>query len=172
MACTQYVASIETGTRLALDSRADQGMRLITLANDMIRIERVLKGVKMRIHIPAQAYCGVTLQIRTRQEGDVYEVKLAHRDPELSVFLEASKDRQQAEDLRRQWMDFFVRPEREKHLALVTSGDTKAIPSKPRRRCMTTVAKRRPRRLARRKGGNRENLAIIRRGEREIICYE
>jgi hypothetical protein len=172
MACTQHIARIETNKRLALDSRADEGMRLITLANDMIRIERVLKGVKMRIHIPAQAYCGVTLQARTRQDGDVYEIKLAHQDPDLSVFLEASNDRQQAEDLRRQWADFFVRPDPESRLGLVASADEKLSPSKPRRRCMTTVAKRRPRRAIRRKPGNHHNLAIIRRGEREIICYE
>jgi hypothetical protein len=172
MACTQHVASIETGTRFALDSRADQGMRLITLANDMIRIERVLKGVKMRIHIPAQAYCGVMLQTRERQEGTVYEIKLTHSDPELSVFLEASKDRQMAEDLRQQWADFFVPPDPGNNVAFAASADAKPILSKARRRCMTTVAKRRPRRLARRKAGNHSNLAIIRRGEREIICYE
>jgi hypothetical protein len=91
MACTQHVAHIETGSRLALDARADQGMRLITL--------------------------------------------------ESPIPFDGAAD-----------------------------GKTR-LPT-PRRRCMTTVAKRRPRRLARRKPGNRENLAIIRRDEREIICYE
>jgi Family of unknown function (DUF6101) len=126
----------------------------------------------MRIHIPAQAYCGVTLQTRMRQEGNVYEIKLAHPDPDLSVFLEASKDKQEAEDLRQQWTDFFVLPAPKTRLALVSSSDENTRLPKARRRCMTTVAKRRPRRLARRKGGNRENLAIVRRDEREIICYE
>jgi hypothetical protein len=172
MACTQHVASIETGSRLALDARADQGMRLITLANDMIRIERVLKGVKMRIHIPAQAYRGVMLQTRERQEGNVYEIRLMHPDPELSVFLEASKDRQKAEDLRQLWADFFARPDLESRLTFAASAEEKPIAPKARRRCMTTVAKRRPRRVMRRKPGNHDNLATIRRGEREIICYE
>jgi hypothetical protein len=172
MACTQHVAHIEAVSRLALDTRADQGMRLITLANDMIRIERVLKGVKMRIHVPAQAYCGVTLMTRARQEGDIYEIKLAHPDPDLSVFLEASNDKEQAEDLRRQWTDFFVQPVPESPVPFAGAADVKTSLPKARRRCMTTVAKRRPRRVMRRKSGNRENLATVRRDEREIICYE
>ncbi len=65
-------------------------------------------------------------------------------------------------DLWQQWAEFF---------ATVTLEEKAGLP-KTRRRCWTTVAQRRPRRVLRRKPGNRGNLAIVRSGEREIICYE
>jgi hypothetical protein len=172
MARTRHVTGIETGSRVALDARADQGMRLITLSNEMIRIERVLKGVKMRIYIPARAYCGIMLTTRALPEGDIYEIRLAHADPDFSVFLQASKDKGQAEYLCQQWSNFFMRPDPEGPYPFTAAAKPKTQLPKARRRCMTTIAKRRPRRPAFRKPGNRANLAIVRRGEREIICYE
>jgi len=161
---------MNTSLRVAKDARADHGTRKVTLTSDMIRIERVLNGVKMRVHIPAKIYQGVSLLISQRPEGETYRIELAHRDPDLSVFLEAPKNKQEADDRQRLWADFFAKPLLESTLA---SEERKELfVSVPRRRCMTSVAKRRPHRLARRKHRNRENLAIIHNDEREIICYE
>jgi hypothetical protein len=136
----------------------------------MILIERVLNGMKMRVHIPAKVYRGVRLVLSERPEGETFQIELAHRDPDLNVCLEASKDRQEAEDRQRLWAHFFTQPMLD---SIFAPEDQKELfSSAPRRRCMTSVAKRRPRRLARRRVGNRENLAIIHSDEREIICYE
>jgi hypothetical protein len=164
---------MNTSMRIAKDARADHGTRRVTLTNNMIHIERVLHGVKMRVHIPAKVYQGVRLLINERLEGDTYQIELAHHDPDLSVVLDASQDRQEAEDRQRIWAHFFEQPLLESAPAPIAAEDQKELfISAPRRRCMTHVAKRRPRRLARRKHGNRENLAIVHSDEREIICYE
>jgi hypothetical protein len=173
MARLQYATQIETSSRFNPDARADHGTRRITLTPNAIHIERSLNGMKMRLQVSAKLYQGVALLVQDRPEGTIYELKLAHRDAELGIFLEALSDKQEAEDRQRQWAVFFARPALDNAFAPIESEDQNTIfLSAPRRRCMTTVAKRRPRRLARRKAGNRENLGIVRQGEREIICYE
>jgi hypothetical protein len=173
MSRPQNATQIETSSRFDKDARADHGTRRIVLTPSAIQIERSLNGMKMRVHVPAKVYQGVTLLVQDRPEGEVYELQLAHRDTDLCVLLEASHNKQEAEDHQRQWATYFARP--------ILGGDaTPAVSneqpdiflSTPRRRCMTSVAKRRPRRLARRKPGNRENLTITRQGEHEIISYE
>jgi len=139
----------------------------------MIHIERVLKGVKMHVHIPSRIYEGVTLLTREAPGGNIYEIALAHRDPDLSVSLVTAQDKSEAEDLQQRWAQFFVRPVLDESFNPAESDDPTGLflPS-PRRRCMTHIAKRRPRRFARRTNRNLENLGTVRRGEREIICYE
>jgi len=172
MAYPQAAARIKSGPHLAQDARADHGTRLITLRHDMIQIERVLSGMKMRVHVPAQIYIGVALIACDGPDGTAYEIKLSHRDPELSILLETSADRQEAENLRLEWAAFFGRPVLDSNLTFAGADAQKQPAFIPRRRCMTLVAKRRPRRALSRKPGNRENLLIVRRDEREIICYE
>ncbi len=177
MACPQSASRIETGTHLAHDTRADHGTRLVTLTSSMIHIERVLRGMKMRVRVPTEVYAGVLLIAQRRPEGEIYEIKLSHRDPDLCVLLGASMDKQKAEELRSQWAVFFARPTLESdpdapNASMSKPATRRAKTPEARRRCMTAVAKRRPRRIIRRKPGNRENLTIIRRDEREIICYE
>jgi len=161
---------MNTSARIAKDARADHGTRKVTFTSDMIHIERVFDGMKMHVHIPAKVYQGVRLLISEHPDGKTYQVELAHRDPDLNLCLDAAQDKQEAEDHQRQWADFFAKPLLESAIA---PGDWKELfILVPRRRCMTSVAKRRPRRFARRKPGNRENLAIVHCDEREIICYE
>jgi hypothetical protein len=171
MASSNHAASNESSLRVANDPRADHGTRQISIAANMIHIERVLNGVKMRVRIPSHIYEGVTLLAREEPEGNIYEIALAHRDPDLSVSLDTLKDKDAATDLQQQWAQFFVRPVLDKGIAQAETTDPTSI-SAPRRRCMTHVAKRRPRLLARRKNRNLENLEIVWRDEREIICYE
>ncbi len=85
MACPNQV---ETFYRIAADPRADHGTRAIALAPDTIRIERLLQGVKMRIHVPVAAYRGVLLAARPDGDGEAYEIKLMHRDSDLCVTLD------------------------------------------------------------------------------------
>jgi len=172
MAHPQAAARIKPGSYFAQDARADHGTRLITLRQDMIQIERALNGMKMRVHVPAQIYTGVTLTDCDGPDGKTYEIKLSHRDPELSVLLETAPERQEAENLRLEWAAFFSRPVLDSDLSVLNVSAQKKPAFLPRRRCMTMVAKRRPRRAMSRKPGNRENLSIVRRDEREIICYE
>ncbi len=161
---------INTGSRVGNDARADHGTRRVTLGTDMILIERVLNGMRMRVQIPAEVYQGVRLLVGGYPESEIYQIEFAHRDPDLSVCLETLKDKREAESRAQLWAHFFARPLLKSTL---TPEDWKELfISAPRRRCMTSVAKRRPRLLARRKQGNRENLATIHNDEREIICYE
>jgi hypothetical protein len=173
MAHSQSAARFETAAHMAFDSRADQGTRWVKVTPDAIQIDRVLSGMKMHIHVPTEAYLGISLNMRDLGQCLIYEIGLAHRDPELSVTLESTDDRLFAMRLCQQWSVYLNQPVLGAlGLSLSLASESPLTAAEPRRRCMTAVAKRRPRRLARRKGGNLGNLGMVRRGEREIICYE
>jgi len=171
MALANFATAHQTSARRAEDSRADQGLRWVTVARDLVQIERTVSGMKMRIHVPMEAYVGVTLRPVTSGNTTTYDVKLVHRDAELSVLLESLNDEAAAKALWLQWADYLGRTALDNGMTSQAVADT-LRPQQPRRRCMTAVDKRRPRRALRRKPGNRENLGIIRGSEDEIISYE
>jgi len=164
-------ARTETGARRAEDSRADQGLRWVTVTPDLVQIERRVGGVKMRIHVPMEAYAGVTLRKLTAQGQTAYEVRLVHRDAELGVLLETSNDETLANELQRKWADDLGRPALENGFGSQAVADT-SRQQQPRRRCMTAIDKRRPHRVLRRKPGNPENLDLVRCTEDEITSYD
>ena len=78
------------------DARADQCRRDVTLSRDRVTIDRNYRGIAMRLSVPMSAYQGVCVAVRTTEDGGfVYELRLDHRDPELSVTLaEAREERE------------------------------------------------------------------------------
>jgi len=160
-------ARLDTGARRAEDSRADQSQRWVTVLPDFIQIDRVVHGVKMRITVPMEAYVGIGVRILDTS----FEIRLVHRDADLSVTLECVDDEALAKSLWQLWATHLDRPMLESGMGSQAVADT-LRPQQPRRRCMTAIDKRRPRRALRRKPGNHENLGLIRSSEDEIISYE
>ena len=78
------------------DAPADQCRRNVTLSRDRVTIDRNYRGIAMRLSVPMSAYRGVCVAVRASEDGGfVYELRLDHRDPELSVTLaEAREERE------------------------------------------------------------------------------
>ena len=94
----------------AHDARADGGYRMILLAPRRITIMRCLRGVKMHLQVPVENYEGVVLAHEERPSGRFFSVRLAHRDPELSVTLRTASNRGESTDAWRQWAAYFTMP--------------------------------------------------------------
>ena len=68
------------------DPRADGRRRVVLLARDRVVIARSVAGVFMHIAMAPNAYRGVVLRLTAlRDDGFHYEIRLAHRDPDLCV---------------------------------------------------------------------------------------
>lgn len=166
----------EIQTQAALDARADGGRRMILLASRCITIKRRLRGVKMHLRVPVESYVGVVLAREDHPSGTVFSIRLAHRDPELTITLRAEKNRRASIDAWRQWAAFFALP------ALIegAGGRWEVIDSVPLTAIGSMAAPHRSGPLSRR----RRRLALCRknsrfggpaklfRGERVIISYE
>jgi Family of unknown function (DUF6101) len=157
------------------DPRADGRRRVVLLARDRVVIARSVAGVFMHIAMAPNAYRGVVLRLTTlRDDGFHYEIRLAHRDPDLCVTLQESSDDSEIQAEWRLWAKFLGLPtlvEREEgraepegaRLGEIAIADARA------RRHGKTITGRRPRFLMRRKTGrpdpDRPSLA----GAREIF---
>jgi len=141
------------------DPRSDTGWRLVDVRREAVAIRRIVAGVPMAIRVPSAAYQGVALRLTGLEDGRFrYEVKLLHRDPDLSVPLAEGEDQASAETQWRDWVRFLGLP------ALVGRTESgvmqvnidgvdleRRVPS-PRRRSGVHRS-RRPRFLTRRKVG-------------------
>jgi hypothetical protein len=170
MRLTSIVSGVpdEIQARAAHDARADGGRRMILLASRCITITRRLQGVKMHLRVPVQSYAGVVLAREEDPSGTLFSVRLAHRDPELSVTLRAERNRRASIDAWRQWAAYFAMP------ALVETGGglweiidpeslsgTAPSPALPRLH-IRALPKRRPRlasRTKRARSGRHVNLS-------------
>jgi len=105
---TQHSLRIE-----ACDPRSDSRRRVIDVDREAVVIRRAVAGVQMAIRVLSSAYRGVALRI-TRlelEEGRFhYEVKLLHRDPDLSVPLAEGEDKAAVEAQWREWVRFLGLP--------------------------------------------------------------
>ena len=71
----------------------------------------MVAGVSMAIRIDPSAYRGVALRVAGLEDGRFhYEVKLLHRDPDLSVPLAEGEDVAAAEAQWREWVGFLGLP--------------------------------------------------------------
>ncbi|HUI19712.1 MAG TPA: DUF6101 family protein [Methylocella sp.] len=100
----------EIQARSAHDPRADGGHRVILVASRCITIKRDLQGVKMHLRVPVESYTGVVLVEQEHPAGAFFSIRLAHRDPELSVILRAARNRRAGIDAWRQWAAYFAVP--------------------------------------------------------------
>ena len=95
----------------ACDPRSDNRRRVVDVAREAITIRRVVAGVSMAIRVEPRAYRGVALRITGLVDGRFhYEVRLAHRDPDLSVPLGEGEDLVAIEAQWRGWVAFLRLP--------------------------------------------------------------
>ena len=157
------------------DPRADGRRRVVLLARDRVEIARSVSGVFMHIAMAPNAYRGVVLRLSAmRDDAFHYEIRLAHRDPDLSVTLHEADDDTEIQAEWRLWAKFLGLPtlvEREEgsdelegaHMGAVAFAGTLA------RRRGKTILSRRPRFLARRKTGRPDDGGACFAGAREIF---
>ena len=155
---------------VASDARADRGRRDIAVGKQCVTIRRCFKGIDMRLSLAVSTYRGVALCLVSGQDGSlIYQVRLVHRDAELSIILEeALNDLDIAADWRL-WARVLALPllvEREIGCfePAVPHSATGAPPRRKR------LLKRRPRFLARRTAGDPRRSQELHAGEREIIA--
>jgi hypothetical protein len=159
----------------ASDPRADGRRRVVLLARDRVVIARSVAGVFMHIAMAPNAYRGVVLRLNALTD-DVfhYEIRLTHRDPDLSVTLHEAIDDSEIQSEWRLWARFLGLPtlvEREEgraepedaHLGEIAIAATLA------RRHGKTINSRRPRFLVRRKTGRLDPDRASLKGAREIF---
>ncbi len=155
------------------DARADGGKRVVRLTRRDILISRRLAGISMTIAVPVSAYRGVALAVEAASEGGAaYRLSLTHSDPELDIVLVETRDSSTAAADWKYWASVLALPRLYKDNGEIQSVDRSKRTGPFRRPRNASVAKRRPRFLARRKTGQLLRKNTIFAGEREIICYE
>jgi hypothetical protein len=157
------------------DPRADGRRRVVVVARDRVLIARSVGGVFMHIAMTPTDYSGVVLRLNAMRDNVFhYEIRLAHRDPDLSVTLQEASDDCEIQADWRLWAKFLGLPalvEREEgrmepeaaHMGEVAFAATLA------RRRGKTITGRRPRFLARRKTGRSDPDRASLAGAREIF---
>jgi hypothetical protein len=157
------------------DPRADGGRRVVRVTRNGVLIERRLKGVAMTIGVPFTAYRGVALAVEGEPASGfaAYRLSLSHADPDLEVLLSETKDSGAAAADWKYWSFLLDLPR-----VASQNGEVAPLPARKRKTGLArrsnnaTLAKRRPRFLARRKRGEAARAGQVFRGEREIIGYE
>ncbi len=95
----------------AFDARSDNRRRIVEVARETVTIRRAVAGVAMAIRVESRAYRGVALRVTGLEDGRFYyEVRLAHRDPDLSVPLGEGEDLAAVEAQWREWVAFLRLP--------------------------------------------------------------
>ncbi|HUB64079.1 MAG TPA: DUF6101 family protein [Methylocella sp.] len=154
-----FDAPDEIHARAAHDARADDGRRMIFLAPRCVTIKRRLRGMKMHLRVPVESYAGVLLAREEHPAGASFSVRLAHRDPDLSVILLTAGHQSASVDAWHQWAAYFAMPE----LIEGGSGHWKNVdplpfaricppPARPRRRAGALFKRRHHRGLSHNRG--------------------
>ena len=143
----------------AHDIRADGGVRQIELHRERVVLRRALHGMQMAVNVRVRDFLGVAL----RGIDDTQMLVLAHRDPSLTIPLCVSSDRDEITTAWRMWSDIFGLPQ---------LPEDKVPEPAQRRRRHNAIRARRPKFLARRRGGDLLNPANLHQGEREIIARD
>jgi hypothetical protein len=158
------------------DRRADGGARRIRVTREDVLISRRFSGVSMVISVPVTAYCGVALEVQPADDGSPrYVLSLAHRDPDLDILLGETQDCGAAASDWRHWATWLGLPrvtEEDGALRSLEAVGEEIAAASARRRCETSLGKRRPRFLIRRKAGDSRRTKVVYGAEREIISYE
>jgi Family of unknown function (DUF6101) len=164
----------------AADAAADGRRRVVDLHRERVVLRRSVRGIRMALSMPLTAFRGIAIRLdgAAGQMPDHIAIVLEHRDPELSLPLFASPER---DDIVAEWQAWG----RVLGLPLLIAEDDgslrepfarlgalriEAAPSERRRR-RSAIARRRPRRLLHRRPGTPGPMPVH-RGEREIIAQE
>jgi hypothetical protein len=162
----------------AADDAADERRRVVDLHRERVVLRRSVRGIRMALNMPVAAFRGVAI----RMQGEAgtlpcsIAVVLEHRDPDLSLELFASAERDDIVAEWQAWGRVLGLP------LLVAEGDgslrepfarlgaLRIEPPTWRRRRRSAIARRRPSRLLRRHPGKLPAAPTVHRGEREIIA--
>jgi hypothetical protein len=159
---------------VAVDLRADRGRREVEVSAERVTIRRRLKGIDMRLSLAVSSYRGVALCLRPAQDGRLaYQVRLIHRDSDLSVLLDEAADDTDIIADWRLWARVLGRPalvEREIGQFELVSADPEAVERSGALTRRPRPVKRRPRFLARRKAGRWPIQPTVHACEREIVA--
>ncbi|MET0869129.1 MAG: DUF6101 family protein [Pseudorhodoplanes sp.] len=159
----------------ANDAGADGQMRQVELDRDRVVLRREVRGMRMKIRLPVEAFIGITL-VSSDASGLTASIHLDHGDPALSVPLLEETELEDAASIWRAWGRVLRLPlwrrDPDGETALVQAGrrSLAAGPDTGRRRRRATIKKRRPSILMRRKPGRHIALCSLHRDEREIIA--
>lgn len=156
-------------------SDASAGVRYIELHRERVVMRRSVAGVVMAVKMPLSSYDGVALRLVSGAQGPTVEVTLEHKDPGLSLSLyEADHD----EDALAEWrswsevlgLPMLVCDEDGPRVASAQLGAVRVAKPRPRRRRHSSLRRRRPLFLMRRKAGRVADTTPVHRGEHEIIA--
>ena len=157
------------------DRRADGHVRSVSLTRDLVRIDRRLHGIAMRLSVPVRAYRGVALSLQPGRDGELcYRLHLLHRDRDLSVDLDMATDDGDILADWRVWSRFFGLPALvERQAGWVVEADPSLVGNGPvERRASRFRSPRRPRFLRRRKMGVWPVQAMVHDSRDEIIARD
>ncbi len=161
----------------ARDPGADGQVRTVELHHERVVLRRSVRGMRMAIGIPVDAYRGVTLRLLPPQDAHeaAVSITLEHNDPALSVPLMLSTDCNEVTSAWKTWSRVLDLP----LLVGASEGLRELLPQvgavatrrpSPRRRRRTALRRRRPSIPMRRKPGCGMAGAAVHRGEREIVA--
>jgi len=158
----------------ARDAGADGQMRQIELDRDRVVLRRAVRGMRMKIRLPVDAFVGITLV--PAEDGSTGSIILDHSDSSLSVPLLERAPLDEANVMWRAWgrvlgLSLWQRDEAGGVRQVSAGRRTLQIAKDTgRRRRRAAIRKRRPSILMRRKPGRHVGLCLVHRGEREIIA--
>lgn len=163
----------------AEDAEADERMREVEIHSSRVLLRRAVRGMRMVLNLPVQAYRGIALRMLepARPDGAGIAIMLEHSDPALSVPLSVAADGQELVADWQSWARVLEMP------LLVVDADGSlrepiprlgkvalGAPVARRRRC-TAMRHRRPMILFRRRPGRMPPTPCVHR-EREIIARD
>ena len=160
------------------DAVADERVRHVELHPERVILRRAVQGMRIAVNVPVKAYRGVAIRLVPEQHdapGGV-AVRLEHRDPALSIELYAADN---SDDVVAEWQLWS----RVLGVPLLVAGSDGGLsepfpsigavrckPPTQHRRRRSPLSKRRPRFLVRRRSALRSTVAVVHRGEHEIIA--
>ncbi len=130
-------------------------------------MRRTVAGVPMAIRVASADYRGVALRVIGLHDGRFrYEVRLAHRDPDLSVPLGEGDDLAAIEAQWREWVAFFRLPAlagrcEGTYATVNVAGDNLVRRTPHGRRRGVSLSARRPRFLKRRAFGRIRSVGVV-----------
>jgi hypothetical protein len=164
----------------AVDQAADAGLRMVDLHRERVVLRRALGGMRMAVNLPVAAYRGVAIKVHSEDEGPprLFSVTLDHPDAGLSLPLFSS---QEPDDIVAEWQCWgrvlgmpLLLAESDGSAREVFPRMGRLLIAAPtwRRRRRSTIARRRPYRVLRRRATALPASPLVHRGEREIIGRE
>ncbi len=159
----------------ARDAGADGQTRQVELDRDRVVLRRAVRGMRMKIRLPLDAFIGVTLTAET-DDATSCSITLDHVDPALSIPLLDSTSLEDAAVVWKAWgrvLGLSIRVcDATGNVIDTRPGrrDVQMVPDTGRRRRRSVIRKRRPSILMRRKPGRHIGLSAVHRDEREIIA--